>query len=57
MFNFALAERLGMTVRQMLNSLDSAELTDWMAYMRLKSDKQTPLPEDDSEIWRKAFNC
>jgi hypothetical protein len=27
---FKLAERLGMTVRQMLASMDSAELTEWL---------------------------
>lgn len=29
-FYFRLAERLGMTVAQLLSSIDSSELTEWM---------------------------
>ena len=45
-----------MTVRQLLHSLDSAELTDWMAYLQLDAEGVKPVA-DDSAAWRKAFNC
>lgn len=36
LFCFRLAGHLGMTVRQLLDSLDSAELTEWMAYFNIE---------------------
>lgn len=38
MFAFRLAARLGMTVRELLDRIDSAELTEWMVYARLTGD-------------------
>lgn len=55
-FYHALALRLGMTVRQLLHSLDSAELTDWMAYLQLETEGAKPAV-DEAAAWRKAFNC
>lgn len=45
-----------MTVRQMLASLDSAELTEWIAFFELEAKKDEPDP-DDPETWRKAFGA
>jgi len=45
-----------MTVRQLLHSLDSAELTDWMAYFQLEAAGVKP-EVDEQEVWRRAFNC
>jgi len=47
-----------MTVRQMLHSLDSAELTEWMAYLDLEAAgaKQPASEQDEDELWRKAFS-
>jgi len=39
-FAFRLALRLKMTVRELLDRMDSAELTEWMAYALLE-----PLPD------------
>jgi len=38
LFAFRLAGRLGMTVRELLDRIDSAELTEWMAYARITGD-------------------
>lgn len=47
-----------MTVRQLLHSLDSAELTEWMAYFALEADGAKPAAAtDEDELFRKAFNC
>ena len=43
-----------MTVRQLLESVDSAELTEWMAFLSLEMERDTP---DDAEAWKRAFNC
>ena len=43
-----------MTVEQLLSSLNSAELTEWMAYLRLEAEQDDP---DESEAWRKAFKA
>jgi hypothetical protein len=44
-----------MTVRQLLQSLDSAELTEWLAFMHVQSSEEKP--KDDDEAWRRAFNA
>lgn len=44
-----------MTVRQLLTSTDSAELTEWMAYLQLEAERDKPT--DEAEAWRKAFNA
>lgn len=33
---FALAEKLGMTVRELLRSMTSADITEWLAYFKVK---------------------
>lgn len=52
MFAFRLAERLGMTVCQLLHSMPSSELTEWRAYYIIQSEKPVDgkpkkLSEDD----------
>jgi hypothetical protein len=37
-----------MTVRQLLTSLDSAELTEWMAFFKLERERQE-VPEPPAE--------
>jgi hypothetical protein len=37
-FIFSLAERLGMSVADLLDRIDVAELVEWMAYARLRAD-------------------
>jgi hypothetical protein len=44
-----------MTVRQLLASLDSAELSEWLAFMHVQSSGEKP--QDDDAAWRKAFNA
>lgn len=48
-----------MTVRQLLHSLDGAELTEWLAYLELEAGgtKSPGVEPDEDELWRKAFNC
>jgi hypothetical protein len=39
-----------MTVRQLLSSLDSPELTEWMAFFALERERNgAPAPEQDVE--------
>jgi len=48
-----------MPVGQMLRSMDSAELTDWMAFLSL-AQTESPVkqgPADEDEAWRQAFNA
>jgi hypothetical protein len=35
-----LARELGMTVREMLNRIDSRELSEWMAYYMLEAEER-----------------
>lgn len=42
---FVLATDLSMTVRQLLGSLDSYELAEWMAYYKIRSEKKEESPE------------
>lgn len=39
-FYFALAEKLGMTVGELLRRMSSLELTEWMAYYRVKAAEE-----------------
>jgi hypothetical protein len=41
MFVFSLAERLGMTVAELLERIDSTELAEWLAYARLQADPKS----------------
>lgn len=54
---FAIALRLGMTVRQLLAAADSAELSEWIAFFELErdGDKPKPTPKDEIEAWKMAF--
>ena len=45
-----------MPVGAMLRQMDSAEITEWMAYFRLESGAPKK-PEDEDEVWRRAFNA
>ena len=38
-FSFSLARELGMTVRQLLASIDSSELSEWVAYFKIEKSK------------------
>ena len=52
-FYFGLAEKLGMTVKEMLRSMSSTELTEWMAYFKVKAafEKQAMNnPELENEV-------
>lgn len=44
-----------MTVRQLLASIDSAELSEWMVYLSLEREGKAPVSEE--EAWKKAFNA
>lgn len=48
-FYFSLAEKLGMTVCDLLRRLDSAELTEWMAYYDLQANPP-PKPQSAAEV-------
>jgi hypothetical protein len=43
-----------MTVKQLLESLDSAELSEWLAYLQIERDRDKP---DEAEVWKKAFKA
>lgn len=47
--------RLGKTRKELLASLDSDELTDWMAFFRLQASPPAPPPADVEEQLMKAF--
>ena len=34
---FALAEKLGMTVQHLLKNISSMEITEWLAYFKIKT--------------------
>lgn len=51
-FYFSLAEKLGMTVRQLLQYVDSRELTEWMAYYRVLAE---PKEENVADKIKNAF--
>jgi len=36
MFHFVLAEKLGMTVKEMLNRMTSKEYTEWLAFYKIR---------------------
>jgi len=42
MFYFRLAEKLGKTVKQLLNEIDSAEITEWMALAKIDYQARQP---------------
>jgi hypothetical protein len=44
-FCFALARELGMTVRQLLQTIDSRELTEWAAFFKVEDEKTNPKPK------------
>jgi hypothetical protein len=46
MFYFSLAKELGMTVRQLLSSLDSRELTEWQCYITLENERMKERQEE-----------
>ncbi len=39
-----MAETLGKTVSELLGSLTSSEITEWIAYLRLKNEMDKPDP-------------
>jgi hypothetical protein len=44
---------LGKTLNELLTTVDSAELTEWMAYLQLEMERDEP---DEQDAWKKAFN-
>lgn len=46
-----------MTVRQLLRSLDSAELTEWLAYWQLEQERDAPPAADIPGSLKKAFGA
>lgn len=59
MFYFSLARELGMTVRQLLSSIDSVELSEWMAFFRIEkqrsNERRKPSSTELSEKLKMAF--
>jgi hypothetical protein len=52
-FYFALAEKLGMTVSEMLRKISSSELTEWMAFFKVRAafeKQQMENPELADEV-------
>jgi len=45
-----------MTVQQLLSSIDSAELSEWVAYLQIERDRDKPDPTDP-DPWKKALNA
>ena len=45
-----------MTVRQLLGSLDSAELMEWLAFYQLEQKDGTQDP-NDVNTWKRAFGA
>jgi len=45
-----LAEKLGKTVKQLLNEIDSAELTEWMALAKIDYNARQPKKETAESI-------
>lgn len=55
---FSLAERLHKTVAEMLSQMGSRELTEWLAYDRLKAqpEEEAPLSQEAlADKLRRAF--
>lgn len=50
-FYFRLAERLGMTVRELLSRTTSAELTEWMAFTAIENG-YTPKASVETQLMR-----
>jgi len=57
MFYFSLAEKLGMSVEVMLNSMSSLELAEWVAYNRIikaEYDNDRQQARQEAEVDRRA---
>ena len=48
-FYFKLALALGTTVRELLKRIDSAEITEWMAYFKLAENPNLTRPKQSPE--------
>ena len=48
-FYFKLAQALGMTVKEMLERIDSAEITEWMAYFKLCDNPDLVKPKQSTD--------
>lgn len=44
-FVFRLAKELGMTVRRLLNELDSREIAEWLAFFKLEREEVENKPK------------
>lgn len=54
MFYFRLAEKLGKTVKQLLQEIDSSEITEWMALAKIDFEASKPKPQSSESI-KSAF--
>jgi hypothetical protein len=48
-FYFKLAQALGMTVKELLMRIDSAEITEWMAYFKLCDNPELVKPHQSAD--------
>ena len=48
-FYFKLAQALGMTVKELLSRIDSAEITEWMAYFKLCENPDLVKPKQSAD--------
>ena len=47
-FLFRLAKELGMTVRRLLNELDSHEISEWLAFFRIEREDFENKPKQET---------
>jgi hypothetical protein len=53
-FLFRLAKELGMTVRRLLNELDSREISEWLAFFRIEREDFENKPKQETADKLKA---
>jgi hypothetical protein len=51
-----LAKELGMTVHQLLNNVDSYELTEWIAFAKMEIDAEETQEEDETDVGKADLN-
>lgn len=44
-----------MSVRRLLQEMDSAELSEWLAYLQLEAEREKNGGVDEDEAWRQVF--
>jgi hypothetical protein len=53
-FLFRLAKELGMTVRRLLNELDSHEISEWLAFFKIEREDAENKPKKETADKLKA---